>query len=210
MAWLDGIFSLIWAVSDIFLDAYFTVRDWWAPFNLLQYPLLYLHQVFWSLLTPIARFHDWAMGVEARVQSIISAADIWSILATPIKWATDSWNWVINAFSNVYFIVGVWWNTAGQTVLAWVSEAKSFAQSLVNNVITWLGNLQTSWDNFWTEIFPTLATWTGVSTLIESAIKSWFPFYDDLVALWGSIAEFFADPQQYVYNKLDEFFERFW
>lgn len=219
-------------IAQLCLDAFFLISDWVWPFDALAEPFLGLYYRFIDFARDWLDFEDWVSDTVTRLGEILSTWDIWSYFQWWFVAAENAWNWVSGAINNVINIVDVWWSTASQVVLSWVEEAKLFAQELVSNVESWLNNLQTdwdnfwtltwpqwvgrlsvietAWDNFWTITFPTLATWSGVSALIDSTLTSWFPFYDELAALWGEISDFFSDPLQWVYNKMDEFIERFW
>lgn len=84
-----------------------------------------------------------------------------------------------------------------------------------------LDAVDAAWDNFWIQVWPTvvdrsflLSWWQDKMGLIEELIASQFKLAEDLWRGWseirGSVLEFFADPCQWVYDRLDEFFERFW
>ena len=49
---------------------------------------------------------------------------------------------------------------------------------------------------------------------IQKLIRSAFKEYEDLWRGWAAIRDqvfdFFKDPEQWVYDRLDKFFERFW
>lgn len=120
-----------------------------------------------------------------------------------IDWFLSRWAWFITTINE-------WWGTVSTTVEGWIATATEG-----------LSALKVAWDNFWVVTFPTLLDWFklenwwstrlfGIDKLINDTIKIWFPFYDELVSLWNEIKEFFVDPVEYVYNQLDEFFERFW
>ena len=69
-----------------------------------------------------------------------------------------------------------------------------------------IGGLRSLWDNFVTTTLPGLATWAGVGSLVESTLKEWLPFYDDLRRLWTSIAEFIVDPWGYLTDRFVDWF----
>ena len=210
MWWNDWIYSIVWDISEWFRSIGQTTSTWVYPFNMVSTPFFIITSLFQSCLTPIANFGDWAADVWARVQQILSFDQLVNLFSTWINYATEAWNWVQGAWWNVTGIISSWWSATSTTVLGWIDIAAQEVKQLISGVETWVAILQITWDNFWTTTFPTLANWAGVNNLIDSSLKSWFPFYDDLTNIWNEIVEFFADPPQYVYNKLDEFFERFW
>lgn len=155
-------------------------------------------------------FRDWCLNVADEIATFLDAFEIWDYLSRPIQYAIDAWNWVFEAWTNVWQIVNAWWSTITSTVQGWIDAAIDVVNSIINQ-IQFMVDVAASWiGEFVTITLPTLADIFTVENLIDSTIKTWFPFYDELVSIWNEILEFFADPPQYVYNKLDEFFERFW
>lgn len=177
------------------------MASWWRAIARL------FDQVSFGLIL----FRDWCMNVADEIATFLDSWDILGLLAIPIKWAQDAWDWISSAWTNVWQIVTAWWeSTALPFVNGLIDIAKTWAGELINIAQIGVNLLMATWDHFWTTTLPTLATIFTVENLIDSTIKVWFPFYDELVSIWNEILEFFADPPQYVYNKLDEFFERFW
>jgi len=207
---IDAIFSLVWDIQGFFFGLYRDSKDIPIVGHFISEWFYSVYIAIWNLLTPIAHFYDWAVDIQDRVQGVLTFESIWDYFRDWFKWAEWSWQWIDDAWLYVTNWINEWWSTAQQEVLVWVNDVRLFAQSLIANVEIWLGSLQESWDNFQTLTLPNLATWTGIQGLIDTTLRTWFPFYNNLVNLWSTIEEFFIDPQQYVYSKLDEFFERFW
>jgi len=207
MSW---IVSRLNDASDFFYSIYIEVFGWIFPFNLAASLFYQLSLTFNRLAWDFYDFSQWVDDVVDKVADILSEVDIWNILSTPIRWAEDAIEWIRDAWSNIWYEIGVWWSTTYPLILAWIDEAKQYTLSLVDSIASMLGSLQQSWDNFISSILPTLASLFSVQSLIDSALTTWFPFYNDLVSLWSEIRAFFTDPLQWLYNKLEEFFERFW
>jgi len=176
-------------LGDFFLDVYNYLTD-------LHYGLYQFAQEYDSI---------WDAIVD-----IITESDIYRLLNKWLNYAQDAWEWVCHAFSNVVNIVDAWWDTVYSTVQGWITVATEG-----------LSELRAMWDNFWNELFPKLVNfdWLGIwwdARLkdINSLIESWFiaftPFWEGWLEVREAFSEFFADPLEWVYNKLDEFFERFW
>lgn len=228
MRWVDNIFSFVWDISQLFLDAYQEVKGWWWPFNLLQHPLYGLFRVFWNLLTPIAHFGDWVDDVWNKVQNILTTEGVLGLLKGWFPWLEGVGSWFANRWKWFTTTVGDWWDTTKPTVLGWIDTAKQLAKDLVASIQKELSQVHTSWDNFWTLTWPqwtkTLDTlsssfgnfWTitlpGLITgkaagdLIDSTLKDWFPFYDDLAQLWGEVKLFFTNPLDWLVSKLEDWF----
>lgn len=203
---VDAIFSLVWDISTFFNNAYETVSDWVWPFYYLANPLYWIKLAFWNLLTPIAHFGDWVNDVADKVSDILGPEGIISLLRTWLTYAENAWSWISNAFSNVWNIIDTWWTTAKTTVQGWIDIAKQAVISLLDTVSKSLASLQTAWDNFRTITLPTLATGKVVSDLINSSLRTWFPFYDDLVKLWDGIKAFFVNPFDWLLEHFTDWF----
>jgi len=229
---MNDIISWLKDIEDYFYDAYLEVWDWVYPFWLLGYPLLYISRGFGWLAYYFGEFRLWLYWAQDEIEDILS----WSNIRSLIRGWLDGIEYLVDWFSdwwdNVTDVVGDWWEAVQVTVKGWIKVAVQGLDDLIEAWdtfwnITWTAflaqfdTLRDSWDNFWTVTFPTLVsfawlqTWWNsrlaeVNDLIDSKLAAVLPFYDDLVSLWDSIKEFFADPLQWAYDQLDEWFERFW
>lgn len=232
MRFIDDIFSFVWDISGYFYNAQSEVRSWPWPFWYLYAPLYELHLAFWRLLTPIAHLGDWIDSTTTRVASILSEAQILSILSSWLGDAEDAFNWIRDAWTNVYNIVNTWWSTTSQEVGVWVQDAKNYAQTLVNNVLSTVNSLQAAWDSFrgkiptidniiywwgnWTgNVLSTVNTWWSDALLeVQGLIDSAFVTREQFWAGWqdwrDKVAEFFTDPEDWLYRAVDRIIERFW
>lgn len=232
MWFLDNIVEYLETARDWFLDAYYEVNGWIIPFRYLAPPLYGLYVVFYYLEYYFDQFNNWLAWAGDRIDEILSSWDIWDLLAVPISWAEDAINWVNNWWNNVQSGINAWWTSTSSTVQGWIDSAVDGFLYLVDQAEAAIASLTTTWDNFWTvtwpalvadlgglrsswdsfiaTILPDLATWTGVGSLVESTIRIFFPFYDELVAFWGEIQNFFSDPEDYLVRKLESMLERFW
>lgn len=232
MPFLDWIIEELEDASDWFYEAYQEVKDWVWPFYLLEYPMYGLYGVFHWLAQDFVDFNEWVDDAANKIVNILSEWDILNLLRDWLDKATWAWDWISSAWSNVTSIINDWWPTILPYILSYVDIAVEGLDALK---VAWdtfwtvtfpgwtskLDSLKAEWDNFWTVTLPNLLTiswlitwWNAklleISTLINDAIKEWFPFYDSLSQLWSSIAEFITDPLQWFYDRLEELFERFW
>jgi len=210
MWWIDQIFTIIWNISEWFRSIGQITSTWVYPFSFISTPFFAITSLFQSWLDPITNFGNWADDVWARVQQILDENGILGLILWVFPWLTDVGNWF--AIRWEWFITQItdWWSVAQLTVQSWIEIAGQTLQTLIDNLTSGLAYLRATWDTFITVTLPTLANWEGVSNLIETRLRIWFPFYDDLTNILSEFKEFFADPLDWVYNKLDEFFERFW
>ena len=204
------IISLMNTLSGVFYSIYLTVNGWVWPFREAAGLFYSISSVFASLGWAFGDFGNWVSNITNQLLTFINWNTLWSWFSQFYTMITTAWTWVLGAWTNVTSIVSSWWAATSATVLGWI-----------NTAVQGLAELRVAWGNFWTQTLPNLvsfqwlATWwagqlPGVQSLILSTLKTAFPFYDEMVQLWGEIKAFFADPEQWVYNKLDSFFERFW
>lgn len=197
--------------GDRFLDVYLALTD--------------LHYALYELAL-------WFEDLEERVAAVITESTIFQLLQKWLNYAEDAWSWVLNSVQYIGSVVNDWWLSIIPTVQGWIAIAVEGFDNLKVAwdsfwAVTWpewtsnISELRSLWDNFWTDNFPTLLTfdWLGIwwdsrlqeiDTLIGNTIKDWLPFYDDLVELWDGIVEFFVDPWAWLYDRLEDFMDRYW
>ena len=201
--------ACVW-LSSLFYSVYLEVlASWYIP-NIIGLLFLYVSDRFMDLAAFFTSFLAWVINADNWLARILRAEDIWALLSLPIQWAQIAYNWVVNAWNIVTGWIDDWWDWTTTTVQGWIDIATEG-----------LASLRVAWDNFWNYTLPNLLDyfklenwWStklfGFDTLIDSTLKRWFPWYETLVNIIDEIFAFFADPVEYAYNKMDEFFERFW
>ena len=144
------------------------------------------------------------------IVGILTESDIFLLLQTWLNYAEVAWNWVANAFTNVVSIINDWWITILPYILTYV-----------DNAVEGFTELKAAWDTFWTVTLPNLVSfdWLGiwwlsrledVQSLIDTAILNLNVLLEGWQEVRDAVLEFFNDPYQWMYDRLDEFFERFW
>lgn len=232
MFFLNWIVSRLSDASSFFYRIYLEAYYWIYPFNQIA-PFFYsVSSLFASLAWDFYYFNQWADDVASKVANILTYSNIYSHFKSYFDYAVIAWSWVYNAWSNVTGIINTWWSTTSLTVQSWIDTAVSGAQGLVGQLEAWVANLQSAWDNFkgripsidemlswftnwWGKILANIISWgalpgSEISALIDSKLKDWFPFYDDMANLMGDIKLFFTDPLQWAYDRAEEFMDRFW
>jgi len=232
MSWMNSIISWLANARDYFLDAYYTVRGWVYPFYYLASPLYYIYSAFSYLVIHFGSFNTWLVWAAGRINQILDITQLTSAFSTFITYATNAWNWVANATTNVRLFLDTWWREASQQVFFLIEQAKYWMLAQLNNLAGAVATIITWWNSFVSQIptlneiilwfqdwrgkiVATILSWGGIpakeiALLIDSKLKEWFPFYDDLANLWGGIKLFFADPEKWLYEAVDRIFERFW
>jgi len=171
---------------------------------------------------------NWYNDVSAKISNSLSWATIWSYILSYFPRLLELRDWFDWWVKYVEDLIWFWWRYVQEDVKGWISAAlqpfnavvsawNSFWGSLWPQLVSSFNSLKSSWDNFWTVTLPSLvslswlATWwdsklLDVQALIDSSVKEWFPFYDDLVNLWGGIAEFFTNPVEYIWKRFTNWF----
>lgn len=210
MWFLDSLIGWFGKLSEWFYTAYQEVNGWIVPFRYLATPLYWLYDAAWWVTYYFGWFNDWVSDIAAKVVNFLSGSEIWDMLATPINYAFKAWWWIEDAWGTVSGWIDVWWENTQLTVETWISTASNALSLLIGNLSTLHNTLRTEWDAFWSYTLPTLLSWSDMTSFVYSTLLAWFPFYNTLVAIWSDIESFFADPSDWIYNKLEDFFERYW
>jgi len=142
-----------------------------------------------------------------------------------IEWFSDWWTWVGGR-------IDYWWSGVISDVQDMIDAATQGIDALIaawDNfwTVTWpellddIENLGAAWTNFWNITFPTLVSFTWLTTWwnsrladISGLIDSGFTLRDSLWAGWqeirDNVLEFFADPLKWLYDRLEDFMDRYW
>lgn len=232
MWFIDEIIERLDAVTDFFLDAYYEVKDWVFPFYYLASPLYGMYVSFYYITYYFGNFNSWLAIVDNRIDDILNESNILNLLDWWLDTVVDNWNWIRNSWFNVSVIVNDWWLNNRYIVLGWIDDAIDITESLFASLSFRLSDLQSDWDNFAGKI-PSLdevLSWfpnrwiefsnifnqffnerlTDIQNLIDTAFVTRQNFWNGWQEVYINMGSFFEDPLQWVNNKIDEFFERFW
>jgi len=210
MSFMNWIIEELENIALFFYDAYQEVKDWYSPFDLLKYPLYGIYGGFHWLAEFFTDFRDWLDWAADQIDNMLTSSYIFTLLKTWLDWAEDAWYWVRYAINNVTDIIANWW-----------SGILPYILTRIDNAVEGLASLIEAWDTFWTITWPDLVSfdWLGIwwnsrlldiDALIDTWSKDLAPFWEGWQDVREEVINFFADPLQWAYDKLDEFFERFW
>lgn len=232
MRFLDWIIEELEDIADFFYDLYRETRDWpdWAGFVSDFFYGIYGR--FKWLTRWFGDFNEWVEDTVDRLRDILDFGDIWSLFRTWFEWAEDAWYWVRYAFENVLDVITEWWPSILNIIKDYIAIA---VEGLTDLLATWdefwtvtfpswtskLDDLKATWDNFWVTIFPDLVSFTWLETWwnsrlldIQSLIESWTltlaPFWEGWQEIRDTVLEFFADPLKWLYDRLEDFMDRYW
>lgn len=155
--WLASFFATI---AAWFLNIYRETWGWIWPFNYLSIPFYYVGSYCDLISTSFLDLGTWLVDLFNRAWSTVTAWEVWDMMSVVTGYAYNSWNWILNAWSNVYYIVNVWWSTVSSTVQGWIAVA-----------VQGLAGLLVAWDSFQAETWP---QWTALIALIGSRLDYFF------------------------------------
>lgn len=228
MSWMNSIIYWLGTVRDGFANIANTLCGWTWPFYFLALPFLYIYYAFSYLVVHFTEFNTWLVWAAGRISQILDISYITNYFSPWISYATNAWNWVANAITNVRIIIDGWWGGAQQLVLFWIDQVKYWALAQFNTLYNWLAQIQVLWQQFsawipsfqeiiawfgdrWNWILAQIITWGGIpakeiALLIDSKLKEWFPFYASLAELWDKVVEFITDPLEWLATSLEDWF----
>lgn len=228
MKWVDDIFSFVWGLYEWFYSLYYESRDIPIVGPVISRIFLAISNIIFDLLTPIAHFGDWVDDVADRLLKILSWDTIKSLIKVWLSGIETIITWFPDWAKHIRQVISDWWSSVSSTVQGWISSAVQVVKDLITQVVKDLATLQSAWDSvkgkipsidavisWWSNVTANILlivnSWWGerlreVDTLINSKLKTWFPFYDDLVKLWSTITTFFTNPLDWLLDRFTDWF----
>lgn len=207
MGWISQRFA---DASEALYLAYLNVLGISFVGETLAVPFLWLARICADLSWDFYYFNEVVNHIIDRIADILNFSDIYSYFETYFNYAVTAWSWVRNAWDNIKGAVG-----------DLIDIAKQGLEGLIDIATAGLDSLRVEWDNFWTVTFPTLVSfdWLGIwwnDQLIEldfwfrSELQELAPFWEGWQEARDKVIDFFNDPLQWFYDRLEEFFDRYW
>ena len=229
---MAGIVDYLVFAQDWLIEAFYTVSDWVWPFYLLATSLDWLQYAFGWLAYHFSNFSIWVSATGELVANILSWATLQGMIRSWLPGLETALAWFSNWWENVLAIVDNWWLARKSDVQDWINAAiagaegageawLNFWNNLWPDLLATVNGLSANWSDFWRVTFPTLVNFSWLTTWwntklsdIDNLIRTAFALRESLWAGWQDIKdqviEFFADPWAWLYNKFDDFIERFW
>jgi len=229
MGWISERFV---AASGFFYSLYLETLGWWALPDFVSELFYSLAQICADLSWDFYDFSIWVDDIATRIVAILSFDNIYDYFKELFDAAINAWNWVVDAFWNVWDIADTWWSTTSTTVLGWIDAAKDWSKLWIDylqdqvdelrvmiqdipgaipdlSVILewftdWTGHIHTYIDTWWT------STMGDVVALINSAFIEREPFWSGWQDWRDKVTEFFTDPEDWLYKAMDRIIERYW
>jgi len=228
MGFMHWIRVLLVDVFTFFYSIYDETAGWVWPFNLISTPFYNLYATFVNITKYWIDFSDWTLDVWDKMLEVVSLLDITLYFEWFWDAAANAWDWVVNAFWNVWSIIESWWSGAQFTVLTWIAEAKLWFQALLDQANAWLAMLQSYWDSIAAKIpawDAVVSWWTNWPGNVLAAITGWwagtlgdvvgliagaFVEREDFWAGWQDfrdrVSEFFTDPLEFLLDLFTDWF----
>lgn len=229
---------MIWIIEELengeefFYDAYQVVKDWWPPFDYLKYPLYGLYGVFKWLVEGFYEFYQWLDWAEGRLDDILTWLNLRNLIRGWLVGIEDAIDWFFNWTTWVGQYIADWWPGILPYILTYIDNAVEGLGDLVEiwdtfwtitfpNWTTELLRVGSELSDFFTTILPTLVNFSWLNTWwqstlldIDALIRSWTtslqPFWEGWQEIRDSVFEFFADPLKWLYDRVEDFLDRYW
>ena len=152
----------------------------------------------------------WYSGLLESLQEIFSWRSIVEWWQGAINKFNEIWDWFIDKFMFVWDIIEAWWSGVADTVKGWIEVAKQWVVGLIEDAQAGIDWLTVEWDKFWNDTLPGLLDFETFQVFWDDLWRTLSAPLELLETFGGSIVEFFSDPFGWIYDRLDEFFERYW
>lgn len=207
---LTDIISAFNNVSSWFYEIYLDVYSWVYPFSLTANLFYHLSTLFSSLAWHFYDFASLIFEIADKATQILSWSTIWSYIKSYIPNLEQIRDGFYYWPSMVYQEITSWWSVASSTVQGWIGVVQDWTQGLISYLTNRIDSLQVSLDNFVTVTLPAIPSWPDIDSLVKSWFLNFAPFWAGWQDYRDQVVEFFTDPLQWLYDKMDEWFERFW
>lgn len=228
MYFMTLLVSYCYQASNYFYNLYANSVNATWPLSSLATFFYTLSVIFADMSYAFNSFKSWVDGASAMLGQILSIDAITGYFRTWIDYATNSWNWILNAANIIAYNIGAWWNTTQQTVLYWIDQAKQWALVQINNLAGALAEVQVWWNSFkskipsldaillwftnwWADVLSHLSSWWTERLIdIKSLFNSWtlnlVPFWEGWQEIRNTVFEFFNDPLEWLWSKFTNWF----
>jgi hypothetical protein len=204
--WIDRLVHWAASLSNTMASWAATASGWVWPLNIIAPLIIFLSTITDGIFGALFDFRLWLRPFLEKVGQFLNWDEIKAKLQDFLDMVAHLWDWFQNKLEYVKGIIGDWWEPVRTTVLGWIATA---TQGLTGLLV--------AWDNFRKVTLPGLidATWLGewwrsrlidVGDLVNSKLKEWFPFYDDLAQVMPAMKALFANPFDWLLEHFTDWF----
>lgn len=219
-------------ICSYFYDLYLEFYDFPPPISYAATWLYWLSREFSNLAWSFYDFYFWVEEVSKQVSLILSWSTIWSYIKDRVPNLEQISDWFSTWRTKVRLEVSAWWSDAGLVVLSWIAEAERGLLSRIESIQNVVNSLRGEWNSFKPQLpaIESLLTWyenwrsnvrasfdafwreklLDIQRLIDDAFTLRAYLWSDWLEHRDNILEFISDPLQWLYDRIDEFAERFW
>ncbi|KKN37947.1 hypothetical protein LCGC14_0758340 [marine sediment metagenome] len=172
-----------------------------------------LAQAVWNWIAGVV---DWVVNlwnilwaeINTQVQALWNAISTWSDSLN--TWWSATWSYIVDWVGARFDSLEVWVGATRDWIMASVDAIADQIQDRISIVTGALNNLIASWNVFVTSTLPGLASHLDVTAAFDSFMLAWKDLFDWWGEFWEEVTSFFTDPFAWIYERIDEFFERYW
>jgi len=197
-------------ISSYFYDLYLEFYEFPYPVRYAANWFYWLCKQFNSMAWDFYDFSIWVREISNKITQYLSWSTIWSYITSRIPNLEDIRDWFYNWRDHVWGEIKDFWSDAQTTVKGWIDIASQDLKWLTGQISSSLDSLRSEWNNFIKVTLPNLADWTGVNSLISSGLTELTPMIEGWQDFRDRVAEFFSDPEEWLYRAFDRIIERFW
>ena len=166
----------------------------------------------WNVVVTAVK--NWALSTFAKIGEFVNNITnyIYNVYNTVKNYITEVYETIVNNISNVYNTVKNYFTNVYNTVVNNITEVIGVTIEKVGEWFAEIGGATRSWvdglfvkaKNVWNTISGNVDNWWKTQLASINEVFGWINVFHD------EVVEFFTDPLEWVYKKIDEFFERYW
>ena len=162
--------------------------------------------LYWKWLA----FGAWVSGKIEAIKDSLSWDSILALILTWFPFLSTMVSFFASLPDLIMATVSSWWLATSVTVGAAIEASIAFTVNVWNALAASIAAVGQQVNDFFTLMVPTLVTGLQVDDLIRSWAVSLEPFWAGWSDVKDDVVTFFTDPLQWFYDRVDEFFDRFW
>jgi len=232
MSFTSWIIERLNRVADAFYWIYIEVYDWPWPFSYTADFFYELTVLFNDMAWDFYNMDSWFQSVQARLDAIVipTLDDFLELIAMFVPAGLADWfaNWT----GNVWGLIDSWWDGVAGEVTGWIQNVYDWTAGWIDYleaeiaaikavIAAGVGDLPNlselmSWFTDWTgNVWGVIDNWwDGQLVIVQSLISAAFVEREALWSGWqdlkSQVADFFSDPDDWLYRAADRIVERFW